>query len=234
MEPMCDGIIFESAYSSKVYEDKIGPASCPQRVIPNGLTEEEFFESRPDANAADFVFVGELRDLKGVHVLLDALATLNTRSRVSAVIVGMGPDEDRFKEQAKELGLADRIEFPGAMPAHAAFRRGRCLVVPSLAESFPYIVLEAAAARMPLIVSKVGGIPEIIGQTPTAMVAPGDKVQLAARMDAFLQQPHAFVEAADSLQLRVKEHFNIRRMTQDILGFYGAASALRRAAELAA
>ena len=80
-----------------------------------------------------------------------------------ADIVGDGPDRQRFETQAADLGLGGAVSFTGAMPARTAFARGRLLVVPSRAESLPYVVLEAAAAGMPMIATRVGGIPEIFG-----------------------------------------------------------------------
>ena len=60
------------------------------------------------------------------------------------------------------------------MPARAAFALGRLMVAPSRAESLPYIVLEAAAAAVPLITTNVGGIPEVFGPQAGRLVAPGD------------------------------------------------------------
>ena len=68
------------------------------------------------------------------------------------------------------------------MPAREAFALGRALVVPSRAESFPYIVLEAAAAGLPLLATNVGGIPEIVSGTDTALLPPEDADALAQAM----------------------------------------------------
>ena len=65
------------------------------------------------------------------------------------------------------------------MPARDAFALGRLLVAPSRAESLPYIVLEAAAAAVPMITTNVGGIPEIFGPQAAGLVAPGDAAALA-------------------------------------------------------
>ena len=81
------------------------------------------------------------------------------------MIVGSGPDELKLKRLARKLSLGTRVSFAGPQPVRTAFARARCVVVPSRAESFPYIVLEAAAAQMPLIATDVGGIPEIVGDT---------------------------------------------------------------------
>ena len=58
--------------------------------------------------------------------------------------------------------IADRVRFTGALPARQAFSLGRVLVMPSHAESFPYVLLEAVAAGISVIATRVGGIPEVI------------------------------------------------------------------------
>ena len=168
-----DGLIFESDFIRRVYNRRIGAGRVPERVIPNALQPDDFTPHQPNANAADFLFIGELRHLKGVDVLLQALARIAAFEPVRAVIVGAGPDAEAFKTMARELQLDGLIDFPGAMPARDAFPLGRCLVVPSRAESMPYIVLEAAAAAMPLLATNVGGIPEIVNGTDTAADAAG-------------------------------------------------------------
>ena len=177
LERWTDGLIFESAYSAKVYADKVGPARVPARIVPNGLLSGEFSRIHPNRNAADFLYIGELRQLKGVDVLLHALAQLQRQRQgsarpVTAVIVGAGPDAEAFERLAHGLGLAQHVSFTGAMPAAEAFPLGRTLVVPSRAESFPYIVLEAAAAGLPLIATSVGGIPEILAGFEANMSPP--------------------------------------------------------------
>ena len=134
-----DGIVFESAYAARLYGERMGKGRAEHRVIPNGLQPADFVEVAPDPDAAEFLFVGELRDLKGVDVLLHALRLVNEHRAANparAVIVGCGPDAERFKALAVELGLATVTRFPGAMPAREAFKLGRVILVPSRAESF--------------------------------------------------------------------------------------------------
>jgi glycosyltransferase involved in cell wall biosynthesis len=217
---LTDGLIFESAYSEAAYREKVGQPRCPARVIPNGLRPDEFATVSPAADAADFVLIGELRHLKGVDLLLEALAGAAARRPPTAVIVGAGPDAERFKAQAHQLGLAGRVTFPGALPARAAFALGRCLVVPSRAESFPYIVLEAAAANLPMIATRVGGIPEIYGEGSGSLVPPGDSQALRNRIEAFLDAPEAFRNEAVILQSDVARRFTVAGMTAAIVAFY--------------
>ena len=218
---LTDGLIFESAYSQRVYAQKVGTPNCPTRVIPNGLLPADFSGHTPNADASDVLFVGELRHLKGVDVLLDALAAI--KGLPTATIVGSGPDEAAFKAQATALGLGGRVRFRGAMPAPKAFPLGRCLVVPSRAESFPYIVLEGAAARLPMLMTRVGGIPEITDGTATELLPPGDAAALAKSLAAFLINPRPLLDNATQLRARVASRFTVARMGEDILDFYQAA-----------
>jgi glycosyltransferase involved in cell wall biosynthesis len=214
-----DGLIFESQFSKRVYAERIGLAGVPARVVPNGLAPADFALHEPAPDAAELLFVGELRHLKGVDVLIEAVAQLSRTRPLRAVIVGAGPDAEAFKTLVIERGLADRVSFPGAMPARAAFSRGRVLVVPSRAESFPYIVLEAAAAGLTLVATEVGGIPEIVAGTSTSLVPPGDAGALAAAIAQALDDPGAARAKALALREAVSRRFTVDAMTTAILLF---------------
>lgn len=215
-----DGLIFESDFARRAYAERIGLGSVPVRVIANGLDRQEFVTHKPAPNAADFLYVGELRHLKGVDVLLAALEQVRKRRPVRAVIVGAGPDAEEFKAMAGALDLHDCVTFPGTMPARDAFALGRCLVVPSRAESFPYIVLEAGAAGMPLIASNVGGIPEIVAGTPAQLIPPGDVGALTDALDAFLNSRKSADARAKALKTAVSKKFTIEAMTGSVIDFY--------------
>ena len=218
-----DGLIFESRYAADTFAAKVGAPTCPARVIHNGVLREELQPVQLVSDPVDFIFVGELRHLKGVDVLLAALACLNKERPVRAVIAGAGPEEGIFREQAKALGLAAAVTFPGAVPARAVFPRGRVLVMPSRAESLPYVALEAAGAGIPLIATRVGGVPEIVAGTGTELVEPGDANGLAVAMRDAMQRPARAVEMALRLQRNIAERFSVEAMTGGVLGFYAEA-----------
>jgi glycosyltransferase involved in cell wall biosynthesis len=221
--PRTELFLFESAFGRDVFTAKIGSPRGLVRVVHNGVTADEFVPIEPAADATDVVFVGELRMLKGVDVLLDALAQLAGEGRgLSATIVGAGPDEAAFKAQAERLGLAG-VRFPGAMPARSAFALGRCLVVPSRAESLPYIVLEAAAAGVPLIATDVGGMQEIFGPQASRLVPPADAAALARAIATVADDHAAARKEALTLRSRVQAQFSADAMTQAVLAGYGEA-----------
>lgn len=224
LERHSDGIIFESAFAQRAYSAQIGVPRCPARVIHNGLAEADFIPTSLAPDATDLVFIGELRDLKGVHVLLDAIASLRQTRLVTATIVGAGPDAAKLKAQCTALGLDIQVRFTGAMPARTAFTLGRILTVPSLKESFPYIVLEGAAAGKPLIATRVGGIPEI-GGDDLPLIEPGSSDQLRDAILRLLSSPDIANARAQRLQDRVGAQFTVSAMTNAVLAFYGCSRA---------
>jgi glycosyltransferase involved in cell wall biosynthesis len=213
--------LFESAYGRDAFAAKIGTPRSLVRVVHNGVTQEEFADIAPQPDATDVVFIGELRHLKGVDVLLDALAILARDGRpVSATIIGAGPDAEQFRTQAERLGLSSSIRFLGAMPAREGFARGRVMVAPSRAESLPYIVLEAAAAAVPLITTDVGGIPEVFGPQSARLIPPGDAAALAQAIRAALTDPAALRNETLTLRARVQAEFSADVMADAVLAAY--------------
>ena len=201
--------------------ERIGKDVAPARVITNALQPADFAARVTDPGAADFLFVGELRHLKGVDVLLRALAKIAASRPVSAVIVGAGAERDALEALSAELGLERSVTFTGAMPAAEAFRRGRCIVVPSRAESLPYIVLEAAAAGIPLIATDVGGIGEVTAGSDTPLIPAGDVEALARAMQGFLDHPAGAQARAERLRELVRRRFAVAATTAAGLAFYG-------------
>jgi glycosyltransferase involved in cell wall biosynthesis len=223
-----DLLLFESAYGRDTFHAKIGQPSGLVRVVHNGVTPVEFEPIEPKAQATDLVFIGELRALKGIDVLIDAIGLLAREGRtVSATIVGDGPDQAALKAKVEALKLAGAVRFVGTLPARTALTLGQFLIVPSRAESLPYVVLEAAAATVPMVVTNVGGIPEIFGPDASSLIPPGDAAALARAITAALDQPAIARAAAWRLRLRVNTHFSAKAMTDAVLAAYGDAIAAR-------
>jgi glycosyltransferase involved in cell wall biosynthesis len=222
--PLTELFLFESEYGRRVFGESVGEPKALSHVVHNGVEETEFAPVELQPDATDLLFVGELRRLKGVDVLVEAIGLLAREGRaVSATIVGDGPDAEAFRGRVAALGLTGAVGFAGAMPARTAFARGRVLVVPSRAESLPYIVLEGAAARIPLIATAVGGIPEIFGPDAGHLVLPGDAAALAAAIRSTLDNLAAAREHALQLQIRVHAGFSVDAMTDHVLAAYAQA-----------
>ncbi len=237
MAPMTDIFLFESAYIAGRFDWCVGAADGVRRIVANGIGEAEFAPAAPGEDAADLLYVGELRAAKGIDTLLEAIALVGRSRGVAprAVLVGSGPDEAVLTRQAKRLGVASSVSFRGPMPIREAFKLGRVLVVPSRAESMPYVVLEAAGARVPMIATNVGGIPEIYGPFHDRLGPPDDAEDLRKRIESALAAPALQLEdeAAD-LASYVAEHFSIRTMVDSVMAGYAEAMARRRRSFLGA
>jgi glycosyltransferase involved in cell wall biosynthesis len=225
-----DVFLFESAYIAGRFDELVGATTRTRRIVANGISCAEFVSVTPNPDAADFLYVGELRAAKGIDTLLDAiaLATQKLGETPRAVLVGSGPDKDMLIARAQRLRIADRISFPGQMPVREAFKLGRIMVVPSRAESLPYVVLEAAAARVPLVSTNVGGIPEIFGPYRNRLGPSDDPADLCARMIALMRLPQIERERQiTDLSTYVEKNFSIRTMVDSVMEGYCEAMARR-------
>jgi glycosyltransferase involved in cell wall biosynthesis len=219
-----DAFVFVSQYEADAYAAKVGAPKRPVAIVRNGLRPEEFDPVVPEANARDFLFIGELRVLKGTDVFIEAIARIGA----SAAIVGAGPDKALYEAMVRDLGLDGRIVFHERMPARAAFALARCVVVPSRAESMPYIVLEGIAAGVPMIATRVGGIPEIFGPSSDRLVPAGDAAALAAAMNEVKSSPLSALEMARALREAIRPEFSVSAMASAIESVYRSVLAPAR------
>ena len=231
LAPLTDVFLFESAYIAGRFDALVGAPHGVRRVVANGIGPAEFAPATPNSDAADLLYVGELRAAKGIDTLLEAIARVgHARGLIPrTVLVGSGPDQAERTELARRLGIESFVSFPGQLPVREAFKLGRVLVVPSRAESMPYIVLEAAGARVPMIATDVGGIPEIYGPYRDRLGPANDPANLQARIEATLAMPEAERQTrAAELTAHVAERFSIQTMVNSVMAGYGEALTLRR------
>jgi glycosyltransferase involved in cell wall biosynthesis len=216
-----DLFLFESAYSEEVFRRKIGNPKGLVRVVHNGVSSSEFVPIPTRDTATDLVFLGELRPVKGVDVLIDAIALLHREGRaVTATLVGSGPDLGALEAQVRRLGLSAAVHFKPAMPGHDALPLGRVMVVPSRSESLPYVVLETAAGGKPLIATRVGGVPEIYGPLSDRLVPPRNPAALARAIAGTLDDPKTAADIAAKLRERVAASFSVQSMVDGVLAGY--------------
>lgn len=178
----------------------------PERVavVPNGVDPERFTpreraSSRRELGLPEepflFLFVGILRPIKGLTTLLQAFRAIPEmeRRRARLVLIGAGNLETELRERIERFGMAEQVELRPPVP-HAEIARwlgaADCLVLPSIMEGYPNVLVEALAARRPVIASRVGGIPEIVVDGESGLlVPPGESWPLT---DAMLKMMAGF------------------------------------------
>ncbi|WP_405029763.1 glycosyltransferase family 4 protein [Methylobacterium sp. BE186] len=220
-----DVFLFESEYVARRHQAFVGAEATLARIVHNGIGAAEFEPVEPAPDPFDLVYVGELRDAKGLPVLLEALAQMRAEGRhLRLLMVGSGPDAGRLADQVRDLGLTEAVAFEPAQPIRPILARGRIMVVPSFAESLPYVVLEAAAAGQPLVATNVGGIPEIFGAAADELVPPRDAAALRRAILRVLDEPAETRRARfAALSASVRQRFSMERMGADVLSGYAAA-----------
>lgn len=229
-----DLFLFESAYVASLFRSSIGRPPAMMRVVYNGVSEEEFSPVTPNSNATDLVCLGELREIKGFDVLLAALAQLKKSGRrVTATVAGEGPLDSELKGLAARLEIADQVIFAGYRPTREAFAMGRILVMTSRSESLPYVLLEAAAASLPIIATRVGGIPEIFGSLADGLVPANDPSALAGAIEHALNAPAEIRSVALRVKVQVGSEFSLAAMVEGGLAAYREAIALRKLRQFA-
>lgn len=223
-EKITDGLIFVSAYEKRIYCEKIGEPHCPQIVIRNGIGQEEFAPVTLAADAADFLFVGMMRDLKGPDLFIKALDVLHHSQKsagaalATAVMVGDGPQKRTYQALAAQLGLNRYIRFYDAIPVRDALVHGKVFVISSRAESLPYIALEVLAAGHSVIATRVGGLAEIFGENSAALCAP-ETTAIADKMQQALSNPEIFYDNMPDRSL-LRSSFSRENMASTIEQFY--------------
>jgi glycosyltransferase involved in cell wall biosynthesis len=156
--------------------DMFHPATCPV----------------PEAGEIRLLFVGSLIDRKGLHDLLEALADPALNS-VRLIVVGEGPNAGKLAEMADSLGLSRRIDWKGIVaPVEVAriMRSCHMLCLPSYMEGRPNVVNEAMASALTVIVTRIGGVPDMVEEGRTALLfEPGDIEGLRQCLKTLVQDP---------------------------------------------
>jgi glycosyltransferase involved in cell wall biosynthesis len=220
--------LFESAFARDTYERTIGVPKGLVRCVFNGVTADEFDPIVKADDATDLVYVGEFRHIKGADLLVDAVARLHADGKpVTLTLAGDGEELGRLKAQVERLGLNEAVRFVGHVKARYGFSKGNLLVVPSRGDSMPYVVIEAAAAGIPMVAANVGGIPEIFGSHTDALFAPNMASAMADAIEIGLDDPAAAQQRAKSLRERIFQHFSQKAMVEGVLAGYRDAFADR-------
>lgn len=221
--------LFESGFARDTFQRVIGtPKSSVVRCVFNGVGAGEFDPIRTADDATDLVYVGEFRHIKGADLLVDAVARLRAGGNpLTLTLAGDGEETASLKAQVARLELGDAVRFIGHVKARHGFSKGRLLVVPSRGDSMPYVVIEAAAAGVPMIAADVGGIPEIVGPHRGALFPASDAEAMARSIASALQEREAGLARAGELRERVFLHFSQNSMVDGVLAGYRDAFAAR-------
>ena len=185
-----------------------------------------------EAGEAGLLFVGRLRLRKGVEVLLRALVPLRAQGRLPRLrIVGDGEHRQAIELAAERFGVRDQVDFLGRRgPAEIRWllARSAALVVPSIYEGMPLVILEAMVAGVPVVASRVSGIPEVVLDPETGwLVPPEDPGALAAALLDLYSAPEAARRRGERGRERLEARYRSEVVAELWESIVGAASEKR-------
>lgn len=229
-----DALVGVSAATAGALRHHLGDARV--HVIPNGIplrTGTRDRVRRELAIAPDellIVSVGNLYPVKGHAVLIDALAMLRERSGWRLAIAGRGEEEPRLRAQAAAAGIGDRIHLLGFRDDIAdVLAAGDLFAMPSLSEGLPLALVEAMSFGLPVVVSRVGGVPEVVTDgVEGLLVPPSDSAALAAAIRSLLDDTALRNRQGDAARTRALRDFAIGTMVDRYERLYRGGGAVTR------
>ena len=196
----------------------------PQRwahihVVPCGV-DPGVYQPPPERagsdRAAEILFVGRLLPGKGLSLLLEAVATLRGRGLdVTATIVGDGPARGAYEADARRLGVTQHVRFLGAVgqdEIRAHYARADLFCLPSFAEGVPVVAMEAMAMELPVVSTRIMGIPELVQDGAHGLlVAPGRVDVLTEALDRLVRSPRERRRMGAAAREKVRADYDVAR-----------------------
>lgn len=224
----------EVAAVSRTVAEQLGHAGTRQRVrvIPNGVPthvpgpESGFAEQIRMAKRLVVGTVGRLSAEKGTSVLIEAASKICPDFPGALfVVVGDGPLRSSLEARVDELGMAEQFLFAGERnDVDQIYRSFDVYVLPSFQEGMPMALLEAMAAGLPVVATKVGGVPDLVCDSSIgALVEPGDPTAIAAGIRDLLGDQSRRERMGSNARRRVEKQFSAAAMARNYVELYQQA-----------
>jgi glycosyltransferase involved in cell wall biosynthesis len=193
-----------------------------------GVDRERFFPADEISMEPRVLFVGRVEEAKGAFDLLHAWSRVLALSPAARLTI-VGPDctAGRFMQEAQSLGITDSIEFSGALPGHRVaelMRSSRVFCLPSHKEGTPVSVMEALSSGLPVVATRVGGIPDIVVHGSTGLlVDKGDREQLGVSLVKLLNDRSDCMRMGRLAQEFAAAHLDINQTANRLVQLYHEA-----------
>jgi len=232
-----DALIAVSRYTVGELTELYGIEEEKIHVIYNGVDINKF-KPRPDRaelrrefgleeEKKIVLFVGRLYHRKGLEILLRSIPPIIQEfGDVKFAISGTGfkKKEQSLRDLAKQLEIEDYVTFLGYVPDEklpSLYSASDIFVLPAIYENFPFAILEAQATGLPVVSTKVGGIPEFLADKENGfLIDPGDEKQLTQRVLTLLQDPKLAEEMGRRGRKLIEEKFAWRLITSQVIDLY--------------
>jgi len=214
-------VVFTSSQSRDLASAGGYPVKA-SRVVHNGVDTRTFApRARPDGGPPIVLFVGRFDAQKGVDILFHAWRDLDARAQLRLAATGW--KELEYRELARDLALSS-VVFQGHVPRAQLpelLQQASVLVLPSRYENFPLSLLEAMACGVPVVATRVGGIPELVEDGQTGLlVPPEDPEALGEAIRRILDDPGLASGLARAARAVVESRFTWESVGRQIISMY--------------
>jgi glycosyltransferase involved in cell wall biosynthesis len=213
-----------SEFNRQVVENVCSSEESNLHVVRCGVDVSSFspVNRGPIPRAPRLLCVGTLHEVKGQRFLIEAIDCLRQRGIESTLqLIGDGDDFASLAQLARDLGLSNSITFSGALPRAEvlkAYGEADIVVCPSAPsndgrkEGIPVVLMEAMATGAPVVASRLAGIPELVVDGVTGLLAdPASSVSLADRIECLVTDPGLAARLGQQGRLRVEQEFSAPR-----------------------
>src|SRR5882757_1903952 len=219
----------ETDYSRDLLRQRCPNSAAKIHRVYNGIDLERFPAPRSANNHVPrIVSVGRLVPFKGFDDLIDACAEL-ARRQIDFVcdIVGDGPLRETLQAKIEQLDLSSRVKLLGSLSQAAVLEKLQAADIFALASTtdaqgatdvFPTVILEAMASARPVVSTRLAGIPELVVEGQTGMLAPpGDPTTLAHALEQLLRDPELRLRFGHSGRARIEQDFRIEKTVAPLM-----------------
>lgn len=238
MVSLCSEVVVLGDYWRRFVHDAFGADAPPVTVLPNAVPGPPAVPPRAAGGPVRILFLGRLIPLKGVDVLLNALATPACRERAWELVIAGDGDEETYRRQAEALGLSDRVRFTGWLgrdDCHRLLSQSDVLVQPSRFEALPMSVLEAMAYRMAIVATPVGSVGDVVEHDVTGLLVPAGDVQpLAEALVHVIDDAALRGRLGTAARIRFETNFEMSIYRERLIDIYRRNARTWAAASLAA
>lgn len=195
------------------------------KFIPNGIDTGETPTTAADSSITTLGYCGRLREVKGVHILLDAFAKVLEKradANLRLSIAGSGSSADELLDQADALGISKHIEWLGLIEdTQSYFRSIDIYIQPSFAEGLPNSVMEAMVEQQPVIASDIGGNNDLVEHQVSGLRFPaGDSTALSEQIIRLLDDKQLRQSIAVNGRQVMEERYDIERVVTKLAELY--------------
>jgi colanic acid/amylovoran biosynthesis glycosyltransferase len=195
------------------------------RIVHCGVDPDLFEVKRHAGRGNQLLFVGRVAAVKGLSILLEAVAKLE--GGVTLNIAGDGPDRALLEEKVRALNISSRVKFLGYQSQEQVrklLKQTDLFVMSSFAEGVPVVLMEAMAAGVPVVATRIAGIPELVHDGHSGLlVSPGDVNGMTVAVDRLLEDADLRNQFAITGRKDIEREFNIQTESRWLATIVGSA-----------